>query len=53
MYRSECPYDPFFKVHKQHCIPLELPHTILHPQKDLHIRGLHLNLANVFQYIQV
>ena len=36
---------------KQHCIPLELPHTIRHPRKVLHIRGLHLDLTNVFQYI--
>ena len=34
-------------AHKQHYIPQELPHIILHPQKAPHIQGLHPSLASV------
>ncbi len=39
-------------AHKQHYIPQELPHIILHPQKAPHIQGLHLYLASVCLYNQ-
>ena len=44
--------EEYSMAHKPHYIPLELPRIILHPQKDLHIQGLHPSLASVCLYSQ-